>query len=85
LTWGQEKSKLGPCQDKQDGTEVGIQGCVESKVSGDDYGIGEPDGETGGDDGVGCMGQVICIYPYVPTSNSIIPRVKPGKGGSDAI
>jgi hypothetical protein len=25
----------------------------------------EPDGETGGDDGVGCVGQVICNYPYV--------------------
>jgi len=35
-------------------------------VSGDDDGIGKSDGETGGDDGVGWMGEVICIYPYVP-------------------
>jgi hypothetical protein len=35
-------------------------------VSGDDDGIGEPDEETGGDDGVGWAEQVISIYPYVP-------------------
>ena len=35
-------------------------------VSGDDDGIGAPDGKTGGDDGAGRMGQVISIYPYVP-------------------
>ena len=29
-------------------------------------GFGEPDGKTGGNDGVGCVGEVICIYPYVP-------------------
>ncbi len=29
---------------------------------GDDVGIGEPDGETGRNDGDGCMGRVICIY-----------------------
>jgi len=25
-------------------------------------GFGEPDGKTGGNDGVGCVGEVICIY-----------------------
>jgi hypothetical protein len=29
-------------------------------------GFGEPDGKTGGNDGIGCVGEVICIYPYVP-------------------
>ena len=38
---------------------------VVGAVSEDDDVLGEPDGETGGDDGVGWMGQVICIYPYV--------------------
>ena len=42
-------------------------------VSGDDDGIGAPDGKTGGDDGVGRMGQVICIYPYVP--KVFVPKV----------
>jgi hypothetical protein len=32
-------------------------------------GFGEPDGKTGGNDGVGCVGEVICIYPYVPLKN----------------
>ena len=45
---------------------VGIHGGVGVTVSGDDDVIGEPDGETEGDDGFGCVGQVICIYPYVP-------------------
>jgi hypothetical protein len=35
-------------------------------VSGDDDGLGEPDLETGEDDGVGWIRQVICICPYVP-------------------
>ena len=48
------------------GAEVGIHRGVGGTVSGDDDVIGEPDGQTGGDDGVGCMGQVICIDPYVP-------------------
>ena len=39
---------------------------VGGTVSGDDDVIGEPDVETEGDDGVGCVGQVICIYPYPP-------------------
>ena len=47
------------------GAEVGIHGGVGGAVSGDDDVLGEPDGETGGDDGVGCMAKVICIYPYV--------------------
>ena len=46
-----------------------MHGGVGGAVSEDDDGIGEPDGETGGDDGVGWMGQVISIYPYVPMSN----------------
>jgi len=66
LDRGKERNKLGPCQDKREGTEVGIHGGVGGPVSGDDDVIGEPDGETGGDDGVGWMGQVICIYLYVP-------------------
>ena len=65
---------MGPCQDKRDGTEVGIHGGVGGAVSGDDDGIGEPDGETGGDDGVGWMGQVISIYPYVPHYNCRVGR-----------
>jgi hypothetical protein len=43
-----------------------MHGCIDGAVSVDDEGIDEPDGETGGDDGVGWMGQVIYIYPYVP-------------------
>ena len=61
-----DRSKLGPCQCKRDGTEVGMYGGVGGAVSGDDDGIGEPDGETGGDDRVGWIGQAISIYPYVP-------------------
>ena len=45
-----------------------MHGGVGGAVSGDDDGIGEPDGETGGDYGGGRMEQVICIYPYVPLS-----------------
>ena len=45
---------------------VGIHGGVIGAVSGDDDFLDEPDDETGGDDGVGWMGQVICIYPCVP-------------------
>ena len=41
MTWGKERNKLGPCQDKREGTEVGIHGGVGGAVSGDDYGIGE--------------------------------------------
>jgi len=70
LARGKERSKLGPCQGKRDGTEVGIHGGVGGAVSGDDDGIGGPNGNAGGDDGVGWMGQVICIYPYVPLNAS---------------
>ena len=54
LTWGKERSKLGPCQGKQDSMEVEkhLEASV-AAISGDDNGIGELDGETGGDDGVG--------------------------------
>ena len=38
------------------GAEVGIHGGVGGAVSGDDDVLGEPDGETGGDDGVSCLG-----------------------------
>ena len=44
---------------------MGAQG-VGGAVSEDDDLIGEPGGGTGGDEGVGCVGQIICIYPYVP-------------------
>ena len=48
------------------GAEVGIQGGVGGAVSGEDNVIGEPDAGTGRDGGVGCVGQVICISPYLP-------------------
>ncbi len=54
------------------GEEVGIHGGVGGAVSGDDDVIGEPDGETGGDDGAGCVGEVICIYPYVPLVRPVV-------------
>ena len=53
MTWGKRKSKFSPCQDNRGGTEVGIHGDVGGAISGDDDGIGEPDGEAGGDDGTG--------------------------------
>lgn len=58
--------------------EVGIHGGVGGAVSGNDDVAGEPDGESGGDGGVGCVGQVICIYPYVPLDSATIanPRIK---------
>ena len=49
-----------------EGTQVGIQEGVGGELSGDDDVVGEPDGKAGGDDGFGCVGQVIFIYPYVP-------------------
>ena len=61
---------MGSCQDERDGAEVGILDGSGGPVSGEDDVIGEPDGETRGDDGVGWMGQVICIYPYVPLTSS---------------
>ena len=48
------------------GMEVGVCGGVGVAVSGDDDVVGEPDNETGGNNGVGEMRQVICICPYVP-------------------
>ena len=39
---------------------------VVGAVSEDDDFLDEPNGETGGDDGVGWIGQVICIYSYFP-------------------
>jgi len=50
-----------------------MHGGVSGAVSEDDDRISEPDGETGGDGTVGWMGQVICIYPYVPLTGSV-PR-----------
>jgi hypothetical protein len=43
-----------------------MHGSIGGAVTGDGDGIGEPDGETGGYDGVGRAGQVISISPYVP-------------------
>jgi hypothetical protein len=57
---------LGPRRDKRGGAEVSIHGGVGGAVSGDDDAIGEPDAGTGGDDGFGCVGEVISLYPYVP-------------------
>jgi hypothetical protein len=54
------------------GAEVGIHGGVGGALSGNDNVIGEPDAETGGDDGVGCVGQVICIYLYVPLRHTLV-------------
>ena len=68
------RGKLGPYQDKRDGTEVWVQVFVRGAVSEDDDVLGESDGKTGGDDGVGWMGQVICIYPYVPFQRPCPPR-----------
>jgi len=48
-----------------------MHGGVGGAVSGDDDGIGEPDGETGGDYGGGRMEQVICIYPYAPLTPAL--------------
>ncbi|PIU56056.1 MAG: hypothetical protein COS87_03320 [Chloroflexi bacterium CG07_land_8_20_14_0_80_45_17] len=46
--------------------EVGIHGGVGSAVSGNDDAAGEPDGESGGDGGVGWLERVIPLCPYVP-------------------
>ena len=35
----------------------------------DDDVVGEPDGVTGGADGVGYVGHVICVYSYVRLSH----------------
>jgi hypothetical protein len=47
------RGKLVPCKGKRVGSEVGMYESIGGAVSGDDDGIGEPDGKTGGDDGVG--------------------------------
>ena len=46
--------------------EVGIHGGVGGSVSENDDVAGEPDGESGGDDGVGWLERVIPLCPYVP-------------------
>ena len=61
---------MGPCRDKRDGAEVAIHGGVGGAVSGDDDATGEPDAGTGGEDGFGCVGEVISLYPYVPRQHS---------------
>ena len=38
-----------------------------------------PDGKTGGDHGVGSVGQVICIYPYVPFPLPAFQRISAQK------
>ena len=58
-------SKLEACQSNRDRMEVGIHGGVRGVVSGDDSITAEPDDKSGGDDGVGCVGQVIYIDHYV--------------------
>ena len=45
--------------------KFGCIGVVGSASSRDDDGIDESDSENGGVDGVGWMGQIISIYPYV--------------------
>ncbi len=46
--------------------EVVIHGGVGGAVSGNDDDAGEPDGESGGDGGVGWFERVIPLCPYVP-------------------
>ena len=48
--------------------EVGIHGGVGGSVSENDDVAGEPDGESGGDGGVGWLERVIPLCPYVPNS-----------------
>ena len=43
-----------------------MHGGVGGTVSGDDDLIGEPDGETGGNDTVVWIRKIISFYPYVP-------------------
>jgi len=56
---------------------VSIYRGVGGAVSGDDDVIGEPDGEAGGGDGVGCVGQVICLCPYIPAIRPKGPETAP--------
>ena len=53
-----------------------MHGGVGGAVSRDDSVLGERDGETGGDDGVGRMGQVICIYLYAPFTSILSEETK---------
>ena len=53
--------------------EVVIHGGVGGAVSGNDDAAGEPDGESGGDGGVGWLERVIPLCPYVP--NPLIDNV----------
>jgi hypothetical protein len=64
----------GHAKGSENGWTRGITSCDDPTVSGYDDVTGEPDGETGGDDGVGCVGQVICIYPYVPIPHHCVER-----------
>jgi len=48
------------------GAKVGIHGGVVGAVPGNDHVVGEPDGESGGDGGVGWLERVIPLCPYVP-------------------
>jgi hypothetical protein len=47
--------------------EVGIHGGAGGSVSENDNIAGEPDGESGGDGGVGWLERVFPLCPYVPT------------------
>jgi hypothetical protein len=67
---GNEKSKLGPRQARRHRSKD-VRG-VGSAFSGDDDIIGEPNGETGGDNRVRCVEQLICTYPYLPLKRPII-------------
>jgi hypothetical protein len=53
-----------------DSAEVGIYGGVGGSVSENDDAAGEPDGESGGDGGVGWFERVIPLCPYIPKASS---------------
>jgi len=48
------------------GGKFGCTGASVARFLGGDDVLGEPNGKTGGDDGVGWTEQVICIYPTPP-------------------
>ena len=56
------------------------RGGVGGAVSEDDEGVYEPDSKTGGDDGVRWMGQVVCIYSYVPLNFTLRCLAEGGNG-----
>ena len=60
--------------------EVGIHGSVGGSVSENDDVAGEPDGESGGDGGVGWLERVIPLCPYVPC---LLHRIFFFAGGSE--